>query len=134
MATKKGMAGVKPVEKKMASAKTVAPAVEVKAESTAEERAENTETAEKTVESKKASKKVPAAKTAPKAIKSSLCVQFAGKEYTEKSLVSAAKKAYVALGNKAADIKTIEVYVKLEDSAAYYAVNGVGSPDYKIEL
>lgn len=82
----------------------------------------------------KAEKKAPAKKTVSKPIKSSLYVQFAGKEYTEKNLVTAAKKAYVALGNKAADIKKIDIYVKTEENVAYYTVNGAGSPDYKIDL
>lgn len=79
-------------------------------------------------------KKAAAKKTPAKEIKSAIYVQFAGKEYTEKALVAAAKKAYVALGNKAADIKTIDLYVKTEENVAYYAVNGVGSDDYKIVL
>lgn len=76
-------------------------------------------------------KKAPAKRTA---VKTALYVQFAGKEFTEKELVDAAKKAYVALGNQASDIKTMDVYVKPEESAAYYTVNGEGSDEFKIEL
>ena len=47
---------------------------------------------------------------------------------------AAVKKAYTKKGNKVGDIKTIEIYVKPEESAAYYVVNGVGADDYKIEL
>ena len=81
-----------------------------------------------------AAKKAAGKKPAAKPIKSTLYIQFAGSEYTEKKLVTAARKAYVALGNKAADIKKIDIYVKTEENVAYYAVNGAGSPDYKIEL
>ena len=43
-------------------------------------------------------------------------------------------RAYTKKGNKVGDIKTIEIYVKPEENAAYYVVNGVGADDYKIEL
>ena len=81
-----------------------------------------------------AAKKAPAKRTAAKDIKTSVVVQFAGKEVTEKDLIAAVKKAYTKKGNKVGDIKTIEIYVKPEENAAYYVVNGVGADDYKIEL
>ena len=49
-------------------------------------------------------------------------LQFAGKEINTEDIVAAAKKAYAA-DNKAA-IKEITLYVKPEDNAAYYVVNG----------
>ena len=79
-------------------------------------------------------KKTPAKRTTAKDIKTSVVVQFAGKEVTEKDLIAAVKKAYTKKGNKVGDIKTIEIYVKPEESAAYYVVNGIGADDYKIEL
>ena len=51
-----------------------------------------------------------------------------------KHLSSKAKAAFVEAGNKEADIRTIDVYVKPEENAAYFAVNGIGSDDYKVEL
>ena len=83
---------------------------------------------------KETAKKAPAKRTAAKDIKTSVVVQFAGKEVAEKDLIAAVKKAYTKKGNKVGDIKTIEIYVKPEESAAYYVVNGVGADDYKIEL
>ena len=83
---------------------------------------------------KETAKKTPAKRTTAKDIKTSVVVQFAGKEVTEKDLIAAVKKAYTKKGNKVGDIKTIEIYVKPEESAAYYVVNGVGADDYKIEL
>ena len=100
---------------------------EVKAEAKAE--------AKKAEEPKKeTAKKAPAQRTTAKDIKTSVVVQFAGKEVTEKDLIAAVKKAYTKKGNKVGDIKTIEIYVKPEESAAYYVVNGIGADDYKIEL
>ena len=88
----------------------------------------------KAAEVKAETKKAPAKRAAAKDIKTSVVVQFAGKEVTEKELIAAVKKAYTKKGNKVGDIKTIEIYVKPEESAAYYVVNGVGADDYKIEL
>lgn len=125
--------------KKMITAPVSNNTVEVKA-------AEATETKEVKAEAPKAeakkaeepkketAKKTPAKRTTAKDIKTSVVVQFAGKEVTEKDLIAAVKKAYTKKGNKVGDIKTIEIYVKPEESAAYYVVNGVGADDYKIEL
>ena len=120
--------------KKMITAPVSNNTAEVKA-------AEATETKEVKAEAPKAeepkketAKKAPAKRTAAKDIKTSVVVQFAGKEVTEKDLIAAVKKAYTKKGNKVGDIKTIEIYVKPEESAAYYVVNGIGADDYKIEL
>lgn len=67
------------------------------------------------------------------AVKSSVYVQFGGKEIIEKDVVAACKKAYADLGTDE-DLKTLEVYIKVEEGAAYYVANGVASKDYKIEL
>ena len=110
---------------------------EVKAEAKAEApKAEAPKAEAKKAEEpkKETAKKAPAKRTAAKDIKTSVVVQFAGKEVTEKDLIAAVKKAYTKKGNKVGDIKTIEIYVKPEESAAYYVVNGVGADDYKIEL
>ena len=105
---------------------------EVKAEAKAEAPKAEAKKAEEP--KKETAKKAPAKRTTAKDIKTSVVVQFAGKEVTEKDLIAAVKKAYTKKGNKVGDIKTIEIYVKPEESAAYYVVNGVGADDYKIEL
>ena len=125
--------------KKMAAAPVSNTTVEVKAAETktvkAEAKAEAPKAeAKKAEEPKKETKKAPAKRAAAKDIKTSVVVQFAGKEVTEKELIAAVKKAYTKKGNKVGDIKTIEIYVKPEENAAYYVVNGVGADDYKIEL
>ena len=118
--------------KKMAAAPVSNSVVtEVKA---AEVKEETKTEAPKAEEPKKETKKAPAKRAAAKDIKTSVVVQFAGKEVTEKELIAAVKKAYTKKGNKVGDIKTIEIYVKPEENAAYYVVNGVGADDYKIEL
>lgn len=69
-----------------------------------------------------------------KSVKATVYVQYQEKEISSEKLIAEAKKAYLAAGNKEADIKTIDVYVKPEEDAAYYVVNGIGSDDYKIFL
>ena len=134
--------------KKMAAAPVSNSTVEVKAAETKTVKAAETKTvkaeakaeapkaeAKKAEEPKKeTAKKALAKRTTAKDIKTSVVVQFAGKEVTEKDLIAAVKKAYTKKGNKVGDIKTIEIYVKPEESAAYYVVNGIGADDYKIEL
>ena len=119
--------------KKMAAAPVSNSVVtEVKA---AEVKAETKTEAPKAEEPKKeTAKKAPAKRTTAKDIKTSVVVQFAGKEVTEKDLIAAVKKAYTKKGNKVGDIKTIEIYVKPEESAAYYVVNGEASDDFKVML
>ncbi|MDO4327535.1 MAG: DUF6465 family protein [bacterium] len=75
-------------------------------------------------------------KTAAKkaAAKVNLYVQYAGKEILTEELVEKAKAVYVAAGNQESDIQTMDVYVKPEDNAAYFAVNGIGADEFKVEL
>lgn len=70
---------------------------------------------------KPATKKV-AAKPAAKA---EVTVEFSGKAYTTDQLVKIAQDVWVYdLGHKAADMKTVDLYVKPEENVAYYVVNG----------
>ena len=83
------------------------------------------------VETKEVVKKVK--KAAPKKeIKTTLCVQYFGKEVEEKDMIASVKKAWTKAGNKVADIKTIDLYVKPEEMAVYYVING--SESGKVEL
>ena len=120
--------------KKMITAPVSNNTAEVKAAEVTETKEVKAEAPKAEEPKKETAKKAPAKRTAAKDIKTSVVVQFAGKEVTEKDLIAAVKKAYTKKGNKVGDIKTIEIYVKPEESAAYYVVNGVGADDYKIEL
>ena len=72
----------------------------------------------KAVETKAAA---PAKKPARKpAVKSTVTVQFAGKEFKTADIVESVKAAYTG----EAPIKTVDVYVKPEEGKAYYVVNG----------
>lgn len=50
-------------------------------------------------------------------------LQFGGRESTLDSVVAKATDAYVADGHRASSIKKLQVYVKPEESAAYYVIN-----------
>ena len=52
-------------------------------------------------------------------------LQFDGKSYTNDDLIKIAKDVWkYDLGNKPADFKTVDLYVKPEESRAYYVING----------
>lgn len=87
--------------------------------------------AKKPVIAKKAVAKKPAAKAA--APKEKVFVQFEGKEIDTASITAEAVKTYKA-SHKDAVVKTVVVYVKPEESAAYYVINGDASPEYRIDL
>lgn len=93
------------------------------------EKAEEKKTAAKKAPAKKATAaKKPAAKKAPakKAeLKTEMFLQFAGKEYTEKEILQKVKDVWTkVLKNKVGDMKDVKIYLKPEESAAYYVVNG----------
>ena len=111
--------------------KAAAPAAEVQAPEVKKEAPKKATTAKKAAEPKKAPARRTAAKKAAE-VETSVYVQYAGREVTVKELVAEAKSAYIAEGHKEEDIKTIDVYVKPEENAAYYVVNG--SDGNKIEL
>ena len=81
----------------------------------------------KVAEKKPAEKKAPAKKTTAKKaeVKTEMFLQFAGKEYTEKEIFQKVKDVWTkVLKNKVGDLKDVKIYLKPEDSAAYYVING----------
>lgn len=76
-------------------------------------------------EVKEVAEKKPAAKrTTKKAVKTTFVVQAANKEVSMEEAIERVKEAWVATGNKETDLKEIAVYVKPEEGAIYYVVNG----------
>lgn len=71
------------------------------------------------VEAKTVDKKPVANKATGK--KSSVYVQFGGLEVDVEQVTKAAKDAW---GGKKSDIVSFDLYIKPEDNAAYYVVNG----------
>lgn len=107
----------KPVEVKAAEVKETAKAVEVKAAAKVEEVKETVKTA------KAAAKKPVAKKAEKKDFDPEVFVQFYGNEAAVKDVVERAKDAFVAEGHRASSIKSLKVYLKPEEYAAYYVIN-----------
>ncbi|MDE6148731.1 MAG: hypothetical protein K2F81_01370 [Ruminococcus sp.] len=78
----------------------------------------------KAADKKPAAKKAPAKKAAAKTEvkKENVVLQFAGKEIEIDSVVASAKADFKA--NNKGCVRSINVYVKPEEDAAYYVVNG----------
>lgn len=114
MATRRAM---KKQEKKIAgmaniketAAKEIVPAEEVR---------------EETTEKKEPAKRGRKPGTTKKEIKTRILIQHQGKEIDSKDLIAAVKKEWTKGKNKVGDMKSMDLYVKPEDGAAYYVING----------
>ena len=72
--------------------------------------------------------KEPAAKIPAAAKKVNVFVQFSGREVNQEELIVRIIDKWCAEENKkATSIKEFNVYIKPEDNAAYYVINGQGS-------
>lgn len=82
--------------------------------------------ADKAVKKTAAKKTVTKKSTAKKAeLKTEMFLQFAGKEYTEKEILQKVKEIWTKnLKKKVGEMKDVKIYLKPEESAAYYVVNG----------
>ncbi|MCR5410579.1 MAG: DUF6465 family protein [Lachnospiraceae bacterium] len=56
-------------------------------------------------------------------MKSELTIQYDGQDNKESDLIAKAKDAFKAAGNKASDIKKLDVYFQPENSIAYFVIN-----------
>ena len=84
--------------------------------------------AEKVKETAKATAK-RAAKAAPKKalredVKPKLVLEYMGDNGDVNQVVDRVKEAFVKEGHRVSSIKALEVYMKPEDRAAYYVING----------
>ena len=92
----------------------------------AEKTAEATkETAKKTAEATKATAKKTAAKVAAKtaAVKAAIIVQDQNNEVDTDKVEEKVKAQFVSEGHKASSIKKLNMYIKPEESSAYYVIN-----------
>ena len=107
-------------EKKAATAKTAAK------KTTAKKAAARTTAAKKTAAKKTTTTKKAAAKKVE--IKTEMYLQFSGKEYSQEEILQKVKDIWTYdLHQNVDDIKDVQLYLKPEESAAYYVVNGVES-------
>lgn len=137
---KKAAVAAKPVAKAVAATKAVETKetkevkAEVKKETAKKAPAKKAAPAKKETVKKETAKKAPAKKaatTTKKApakkaeVKANISVQFSGKEYKTEDFVKIAKDVWqYDLGKKVADFKTVDLYVKPEEAAVYYVING----------
>ena len=105
--------------------KTDAKAADIKVKTAAAKKTETAEAkkAEKKPAAKKASKpgRKPAAK---KEMKVNAYVEYREKQVEEKTIIADVKKAWTKSGGKIGDIKTMDLYIKPEEDAVYYVING----------
>lgn len=57
------------------------------------------------------------------ATKTSLFVEYQGKQADDKAIIAAVKKAWTEAGKKVGDMKTMELYIKPEEASVYYVIN-----------
>ena len=134
MATKKATTETKKTETVTKTAaqpvKTTAKAVSVKTAKAepAKTPAAKT-TTEKTVTEKAAKtvakKTTPKKSAAKKEIKVNAVVEYYGQQMDEKTIIANVKKAWTKSGRKVGEIKTMDLYIKPEESAVYYVINGI---------
>ena len=126
---KKAAATVKETAKKPAAKTETAKAAEKK-ETAMKPEAKKTETkAETKVPAKKPAEKKPA--TAKAEVSTYITLQINDRDYEPSKLQADAIAAAKAIK---ADVQSVDVYVNVAESAAYYTIDGVGSSDYRIDL
>ena len=83
-------------------------------------------TAEKVVETKEKAAKTVAKRTTTRktAVKETVYLQYLGKEINKEDLVNQVKELWTKeLGREASDLKSLTLYLKPEENAAYYVIN-----------
>jgi len=106
-------------EKTAAVKEAVEEKAAAKAETVKDTAAETKETA-KPAREKKPSR---AAKAAKEELKPEVFIQYQGNEAIVADVIEKAKNEFVADGHRASSIKSLQVYLKPEEFAAYYVIN-----------
>lgn len=55
--------------------------------------------------------------------KQEVYIQFGEKNILEQNVVASVKKAWTEMGNKVGDMTDVKIYIKPEESMAYYVIN-----------
>ena len=112
----------------MAEAKKTQTTEEAAVKKTAAKKAET-----KTAAAKTAAKKTTTTRTRKAAVKESISIQFAGKDYTTEQLVKSAKDVWeFDLKKDPADVKEVQLYVKPEEAKVYFVINGEETGSFEI--
>lgn len=106
--------------KKIEEVKAAAPAVKEEVKAPVVKEAAPAKKAEK----KPAAKKEAVKKAAVKESKTQYFIQYADKELTPEVIESKVKAAWMEeTGKKESSIKSVKIYIKPEENAAYYVIN-----------
>ena len=94
----------------------------------------STEAAVKKTAAKTTTKKTTTTRTRKvAAVKETISIQFAGKDYTTEQLVKIAKDVWeFDLKKDPAEFKEVQLFVKPEEAKAYYVINGTESGSFEI--
>lgn len=125
MATKKATSEAKKagtVNTSSVKTETIKTETQQKAAKAEPAKTSTTEKAAKTTTAKKTAAKRTSAK---KDIKVKAIVEYYGKQVEEKDMIASVKKAWTKSGRKVGEIKTIDLYIKPEEGAVYYVINGI---------
>ena len=99
--------------------------VDTPAEKTEEKAAAKKTTVAKKTTAKKTTAAAKKAADEKAEVRTEIFLQFAGKEYTQDEILQKVKDIWTYdLNNNVDDIKDVQLYLKPEESAAYYVVNG----------
>ena len=119
----------KAAEKKTAEKKETAKAVEKKTvEKKETAKAAEKKTVEKKETAKTTEKKSAVAKTA---VSTYVVLQLHGQDFEPEKIKL---DAIAAARNIRPDVKSVDVYINVAESAAYYTIDGQGSSEYRIDL
>ena len=66
-------------------------------------------------------------------MKSNFYVEYYGKQIDQAALIKEAKSIWTKSGKKAADLKSLNLYVKPEENTAYYVFNDDETGSFVIE-
>lgn len=119
---KKETAAAKAIETKKDTTKKIETKAGVLVDTPEEKTAEKKAPAKKTSAKKAPAKKAPAKKAE---LKTEMYLQFYGKEYSDKEILQKVKEIWTkVLKKKVGDMKDVKIYLKPEESKAYYVING----------
>lgn len=69
-------------------------------------------------------KKVPAEKKKKEAVKESFTIQYMGKEAGKDEIMTRIHKSWTEeFGKKASDMKSLDLYIKMDEGIVYYVIN-----------
>ena len=110
-------------EKTAAVKEAVEEKAAAKTETVKDTAAETKETAKPAREKKPSRAAKKAAKAAKEELKPEVFIQYQGNEAIVADVIEKAKNEFIADGHRASSIKSLQVYLKPEEFAAYYVIN-----------